>query len=66
MGYLPKHLFAAILLGAASGFFARHAAVALRPLGDGFLSLIKNPLYFERVSTFTLALGLGEDAAPHW
>ena len=45
MRYFPKHLYVwvvfAILLGGAVGYFAPHVAVVLKPLGDGFVSLIK-------------------------
>src|SRR5476651_1822246 len=78
----------AILLGAALGYFYPHSGAAMKPLGDGFIKLIKMMiapiifctvvtgiagmedmkkvgrvglkaiLYFEVVTTFSLAIGL--------
>jgi aerobic C4-dicarboxylate transport protein len=60
MRYLPKHLYvwvlAAILLGAAIGYFAPHAAVALKPLGEGFISLIR--MLVAPVIFLTVVLGI--------
>jgi len=58
--YLPKHLYVwvltAILLGGAIGYFAPHAALALKPLGDGFISLIK--MLVAPVVFLTVVLGI--------
>ena len=40
-GHLYVQVLAAILLGAALGAFAPHQAVALKPLGDGFVKLVR-------------------------
>src|SRR6267143_874042 len=58
--YLPRHLYVwvviAILLGGTIGYFAPHAAVALKPLGDGFISLIK--MLVAPVVFLTVVLGI--------
>jgi len=58
--YLPKHLYVwvltGILLGGAIGYFAPHAAMALKPLGDGFISLIK--MLVAPVVFLTVVLGI--------
>ena len=58
--YLPKHLYvwvlAAILLGGAVGYFAPNAAIALKPLGDGFIALIK--MMVVPVVFLTVVLGI--------
>jgi aerobic C4-dicarboxylate transport protein len=58
--YLPKHLYvwvlAAILLGGTVGYFAPHAAVAMKPLGDGFIALIK--MMVVPVVFLTVVLGI--------
>src|SRR2546427_3239106 len=62
--YLPKHLYVwvltAILLGGAIGCFAPHAAMALKPLGDGFISLIK--MLVAPVVFLTVVLGIAAAA----
>src|ERR1700730_15872537 len=61
MRYFPKHLYVwvvfAILLGGAVGYFAPHVAVVLKPLGDGFVSLIK--MVVAPVIFVTVVLGIG-------
>ena len=58
--YLPRHLYvwvlAAILLGGAIGYCAPHTAVALKPLGDGFISLIR--MLIVPVVFLTVVLGI--------
>ncbi len=58
--YLPRHLYvwvlAAIVLGGAIGYFAPHTAVALKPLGDGFISLIR--MLIVPVVFLTVVLGI--------
>jgi aerobic C4-dicarboxylate transport protein len=60
MRYFPKHLYVwvlvAILMGGAVGYFAPHAAVILKPLGDGFVSLIK--MLVAPVIFITVVLGI--------
>jgi aerobic C4-dicarboxylate transport protein len=60
MRYFPKHLYVwvvlAILLGGALGYFAPHVAVVLKPLGDGFVSLIK--MLVAPVIFITVVLGI--------
>ena len=64
MRYFPKHLYVwvvfAILLGGAVGYFAPHVAVVLKPLGDGFVSLIK--MVVAPVIFITVVLGIGSAA----
>jgi len=50
----------AILLGGAVGYFAPHVAVVLKPLGDGFVSLIK--MVVAPVIFITVVLGIGSAA----
>lgn len=58
---LPRHLYvwvlAAILLGGAIGCFAPHTAVALKPVGDAFISLIR--MLVVPVVFLTVVLGIG-------
>jgi aerobic C4-dicarboxylate transport protein len=58
--YFPKHLYVwvvlAILLGGSLGYFAPHRAVVLKPLGDGFVSLIK--MVVAPVIFITVVLGI--------
>ena len=58
--YLPKHLYvwvlAAILLGGTIGYFAPNAAVAMKPLGDAFIALIK--MMVVPVVFLTVVLGI--------
>jgi aerobic C4-dicarboxylate transport protein len=58
--YLPKHLYvwvlAAILLGGAVGYFAPNAAIAMKPLGDGFIALIR--MMVVPVVFLTVVLGI--------
>jgi aerobic C4-dicarboxylate transport protein len=58
--YLPRHLYvwvlAAIVLGGAIGYCAPHTAVALKPLGDGFISLIR--MLIVPVVFLTVVLGI--------
>src|SRR6195256_5014652 len=56
----------AIALGVAIGHFYPGLGKELKPLGDGFISLIKMMCYFEAVSTLALAIGLlvGEVVQP--
>jgi aerobic C4-dicarboxylate transport protein len=60
MRYFPKHLYVwvlvAILVGGVVGYFAPHAAVILKPLGDGFVSLIK--MLVAPVIFITVVLGI--------
>jgi aerobic C4-dicarboxylate transport protein len=60
MRYFPKHLYVwvlvAILMGGAVGYFAPHVAVILKPLGDGFVSLIK--MLVAPVIFITVVLGI--------
>jgi aerobic C4-dicarboxylate transport protein len=60
MRYFPKHLYVwvvvAILLGGALGYLAPHVAVVLKPLGDGFVSLIK--MLVAPVIFMTVVLGI--------
>ena len=60
MRYFPKHLYVwvliAILTGGAVGYFAPHVAVVLKPLGDGFVSLIK--MLVAPVIFLTVVLGI--------
>lgn len=60
MRYFPKHLYVwvvlAILLGGSLGYFAPHWAVLLKPLGDGFVSLIK--MVVAPVIFITVVLGI--------
>jgi aerobic C4-dicarboxylate transport protein len=60
MRYFPKHLYVwvlvAILMGGAVGYFAPHVAVILKPLGDGFVSLIK--MLVAPVIFITIVLGI--------
>lgn len=64
MRYFPKHLYVwvvfAILVGGAVGYFAPHVAVVLKPLGDGFVSLIK--MVVAPVIFITVVLGIGSAA----
>ena len=58
--YLPRHLYvwvlAAILLGGAIGYSAPHTAVALKPCGDAFISLIR--MLVVPVVFLTVVLGI--------
>jgi aerobic C4-dicarboxylate transport protein len=58
--YLPRHLYvwvlAAILLGGAIGYAAPHTAVALKPCGDAFISLIR--MLVVPVVFLTVVLGI--------
>jgi aerobic C4-dicarboxylate transport protein len=60
MRYFPKHLYVwvlvAILMGGAAGYFAPHVAVILKPLGDGFVLLIK--MLVAPVIFITVVLGI--------
>jgi len=60
MRYFPKHLYVwvliAILMGGAVGYFAPHVAVILKPLGDGFVSLIR--MLVAPVIFITVVLGI--------
>jgi aerobic C4-dicarboxylate transport protein len=60
MRYFPKHLYVwvlvAIMTGGAVGYFAPHVAVILKPLGDGFVSLIK--MLVAPVIFITIVLGI--------
>jgi aerobic C4-dicarboxylate transport protein len=60
MRYFPKHLYVwvlvAILMGGAVGYFAPHVAVILKPLGDGFVLLIK--MLVAPVIFITVVLGI--------
>jgi aerobic C4-dicarboxylate transport protein len=60
MRYFPKHLYVwvlvAILMGGAVGYFAPHVAVILKPVGDGFVSLIK--MLVAPVIFITVVLGI--------
>jgi aerobic C4-dicarboxylate transport protein len=60
MRYFPKHLYVwvlvAILMGGAVGYFAPHVAVILKPLGDGFVLLIK--MVVAPVIFITVVLGI--------
>jgi aerobic C4-dicarboxylate transport protein len=60
MRYFPKHLYVwvlvAILMGGAVGYFAPHVGVILKPLGDGFVSLIR--MVVAPVIFITVVLGI--------
>jgi aerobic C4-dicarboxylate transport protein len=62
--YLPKHLYVwvlvGIVLGGGLGCLAPHAAVALKPFGDGFISLVR--MLIVPVVFLTVVLGLGGGA----
>ncbi|HWM69501.1 MAG TPA: C4-dicarboxylate transporter DctA [Steroidobacteraceae bacterium] len=60
MRYFPKNLYVwvliAILMGGAVGYFTPHVAVILKPLGDGFVSLIR--MLVAPVIFITVVLGI--------
>jgi len=60
MRYFPKNLYVwvliAIPMGGAVGYFTPHVAVILKPLGDGFVSLIR--MLVAPVIFITVVLGI--------